>query len=140
MHGTSRADKLWPQEHWIALGRRVIAAGWRIALPHAGAAELARAQHLAEEIGPACELWPALGLDALVDRLAATQGAIGVDSGLSHIAVALDLPHVQIYNFPTAWRTGPQATHGHLHQVSSEGDPTPTVDAVWNAWQQVRPS
>jgi hypothetical protein len=34
-------------------------------------------------------------------------GAIGVDSGLSHIAVALDLPHVQIYNFDTAWRTGP---------------------------------
>ena len=39
-------------------------------------------------------------------------GAIGVDSGPSHIAVALGLPHVQIYNFPTAWRTGPQARHG----------------------------
>ena len=25
----------------------------------------------------------------------------------THIAVALDLPHVQIYNFDTAWRTGP---------------------------------
>ena len=26
--------------------------------------------------------------------------------GLSHIAVALGLPHVQLYNFPTSWRTG----------------------------------
>ena len=137
VHGTSRDDKLWPQEHWIALGRRATAAGWRIALPHAGEVELARAQQLAAAIGPDCELWPAMGLDALVDRLAATQGAIGVDSGLSHIAVALALPHVQIYNFPTAWRTGPQAAHGHVHQVSIEGHPTPTVDAVWNAWLQV---
>jgi 3-deoxy-D-manno-octulosonic-acid transferase len=39
--------------------------------------------------------------------LAALRGVVGVDSGLSHIAVALDLPHVQIYNFDTAWRTGP---------------------------------
>ena len=63
---------------------------------------------------------------------------IGVDSGLSHIAVALDLPHVQIYNLPTAWRTGPQARHGASHQVSIEARPTPSVDAVWAAWQQVQ--
>jgi len=62
---------------------------------------------------------------------------IGVDSGLSHIAVALDLPHVQIYNFPTAWRTGPQPEHGHRHQVSVQAQPTPSVDAVWDAWLTV---
>jgi heptosyltransferase-1 len=61
---------------------------------------------------------------------------IGVDSGLSHIAVALNLPHVQIYNHPTSWRTGPQAEHGHDHQVSLEGRPCPEVDDVWNAWQR----
>ena len=70
---------------------------------------------------PAAEVWPAMDLGAFIDRLAATGGAIGVDSGPSHIAVALDLPHVQIYNHPTAWRTGPQARHGHRHQVSIEG-------------------
>ena len=62
-----------------------------------------------------------MDLGALVDRLAASAGAIGVDSGPSHIAVALGLPHVQIYNFPTAWRTGPQARHGQRHQVAVEG-------------------
>lgn len=51
------------------------------------------------------DVWPSLGLDAVLDRLALTQGVIGVDSGLSHIAVALDMPHVQLYNHPTAWRT-----------------------------------
>ena len=69
--------------------------------------------------------------------MGAAHGVIGVDSGLSHVAVALDLPHVQIYNFPTSWRTGPQAAHGHAYQVSVEGTPTPAVDTVWNAWRQV---
>lgn len=138
VHGSSRDDKLWPESDWIALGRRLLASGWQIALPQVGALELARAERIAAALGPACSVWPATGLDALVDRFSAAQGVIGVDSGLSHIAVALDRPHVQIYNFPTAWRTGPQPAHGHQHQVSVEaaaGSATPTLDAVWQAWQ-----
>ncbi|HEY2928146.1 lipopolysaccharide heptosyltransferase I [Piscinibacter sp.] len=138
VHGSSRDDKLWPEAHWIAIGRRAIDAGWRIALPQAGEAELARARRLADALGPDSEVWPAMDLDALTDRMGATHGVIGVDSGLSHIAVALDLPHVQLYNFPTAWRTGPQAAHGHRHQRSIEGQPTPALEAVWNAWLDVQ--
>ena len=141
VHGTSRDDKLWPEAAWIETGRRLLAQGLRIALPHAGEVELARAQRLAAALGPDAEVWPAMSLDALVDRFGqgrrGVAGVIGVDSGLSHIAVALDLPHVQIYNFPTAWRTGPQPAHGHHHQVSVQAQPTPSVDAVWNAWLQV---
>lgn len=138
VHGSSRDDKLWPEASWIELAQRAIAQGWRIALPHAGADELERAQRIAGALGDAAQVWPAMGLDALVDRLGVTQGVIGVDSGLSHIAVALNLPHVQIYNWPTAWRTGPQLAHGHRHQVSVEAQPTPSIEAVWNAWTQVR--
>ena len=146
VHGTSRDDKLWPEASWIALGQRAIAEGWRIALPQAGAIEFERAQRIASALGghgpEAASVWPAMGLDALVDRMGATQGVVGVDSGLSHIAVALDLPHVQVYNWPTAWRTGPQAAHGHRHQVSVESperaQPAPSLDAVWGAWTQVR--
>lgn len=152
VHGSSRDDKLWPEADWIALGRRLVALGWRIALPQAGEAEAARARRIAGAInrgdqgdgggvvascGEAATVWPAMALDALVDRLGAAQAVIGVDSGLSHIAVALDRPHLQLYNFPTAWRTGPQAAHGHRHQVSLQGDPVPTLDAVWQAWQGV---
>ncbi len=137
IHGSSRADKLWPEASWIELGRRAIAAGWRIALPHAGAAELARAQRIAAALNEQAVVWPALPLDALLDRMARVQGAIGVDSGPSHIAVALNLPHVQLYNFPTAWRTGPQPGHGHRHQVAVEGRPAPSLQVVWNAWLEV---
>ena len=138
VHGSSRADKLWPESCWVDLGHRMVASGFDVALPHAGAEELARAQRLADTLGPHAIVWPAMALDALVDRMGATQGVIGVDSGLSHIATALNLPHVQLYNFPTAWRTGPLPAHGHRHQVAIERDPTPEVDLVWATWQVVR--
>jgi heptosyltransferase-1 len=140
VHGTSRDDKLWPEASWIDVGRRALRDGWRIALPQSDAAELARAQRIAGALGDGCDVWPAMDLDAVTDRLGAAHGVIGVDSGLSHIAVALNLPHVQIYNFPTAWRTGPQVQHGHRHQVAVEAQPTPDVDAVWNAWRAVQES
>lgn len=134
VHGTSREDKCWPQAHWIALGRLLVAQGYGIGLPHGSDAERARSEALADAIGPAAQVWPRLDLGALADRLAGCAGVIGVDSGLSHIAVALDLPHVQIYNFDTAWRTGPSTAR----QRSVFASPQPPLAAVWDAWEQAR--
>ena len=82
-----------------------------------------------------------MGLDALTDTMAHCAGVIGVDSGLSHIAVALGLPHVQIYNFDTAWRTGPLATDPAadkaVQQVSVFATPQPSPQAVWQAWESL---
>jgi heptosyltransferase I len=47
VHGTSRDDKLWPETRWVDLGRRAVAAGWRIAMPHAGTTEFQRAHRIA---------------------------------------------------------------------------------------------
>jgi heptosyltransferase I len=135
IHGTSRDDKCWPEPHWLELGRRLLASGCSIGLPHGDDAERERAERLAAALGAAAQVWPRVDLGQLTDRLAACAGVVGVDSGLSHVAVALDLPHVQIYNFETAWRTGPMAEA--RRQTSVSAAPTPSVDAVWHAWQQV---
>ena len=131
VHGTSRADKEWPAAHWVALGQRLQQAGFTLALPHGSDAEQAHGAWLAEQL-PGAVVWPRLSLDDLTQRMAACSGVVGVDSGLSHIAVALDLPHVQIYNFNTAWRTGPE---GVVHQCSVVNTSVPSVDEVWQAWQ-----
>jgi heptosyltransferase-1 len=138
VHGTSRADKEWPLDQWITLGRRLHAAGYPIALAHGNPHELATSQAIADALNSATAdaalVLPLLPLDALTEELAHCAGVIGVDSGVSHIAVALDLPHVQIYNFDTAWRTGPgNAGHGG-RQVSVFAQPAPTVETVWQAW------
>ena len=145
VHGTSRADKMWPLTHWAELGRRFLAAGFELVLPHGNPPELAMSHAIRHAIcgdvsqGSASTaarvlVLPALSLDQLTAELALSVGVIGVDSGVSHIAVALDLPHVQIYNFDTAWRTGPSATDCRGRQRSVFASPTPEVDAVWQAW------
>lgn len=133
VHGTSRADKQWPESCWVALGRRLNASGYAVALPHGSDDEQQRSEAIARQLSNAV-VWPRLGLDPLTDAMAASAGVVGVDSGLSHIAVALNLPHVQIYNFDTAWRTGPQSS---VRQRSVYAQPAPGVDAVWQAWLDV---
>ncbi|QKO20811.1 lipopolysaccharide heptosyltransferase I [Rhodoferax sp. BAB1] len=136
VHGTSRVDKQWPATHWLALAQRLDAAGYDVALPHGTNEEQQRSEALARQM-PHAVVWPRLALDALTDALASCAGVIGVDSGLSHIAVALDLPHVQLYNFDTAWRTGPV---DRARQRCVYAPPAPTVEAVWSAWRQVQPA
>jgi len=133
VHGTSRADKQWPLASWVALGQQLNHSGFTVALAHGSAAEKATSEAIAKQLNDAW-VWPAMGLDALTDTMARCAGVIGVDSGLSHIAVALGLPHVQIYNFDTAWRTGPPSTNA-ARQVSVYAAPWPEVDAVWQAWE-----
>lgn len=138
-HGSSREDKLWPVKHWVALGQRLNAQGFSIALAHGSDAEEQRSKSIAHQL-PNAQILPRLDLEALLDVLGSSAGVVGVDSGLSHMAVALDLPHVQIYNFDTAWRTGPVAMNDSAlkaKQLSVFAQPTPSVDAVWQAWLAV---
>jgi heptosyltransferase-1 len=137
IHGTSRADKQWPVQFWVELGRRLNHAGFAVALAHGNAAEKATSEAIAEQLDDAW-VWPAMELDALTDTMARCAGVVGVDSGPSHIAVALGLPHVQIYNCDTAWRTGPQNELAEqTHQLSVTGFPQPGVEEVWQAWESL---
>lgn len=148
IHGSSRNDKCWNEAHWVQLGKQLQAQGYAIALLHGSDEEEQRSVRLAGALGSAApvlsspeaaqggavQVWPRMPLDALTDRLALCAGAIGVDSGLSHVAVALDLPHVQLYNFDTAWRTGPIDLPCQCSVFAQQG---PTVQQVWDAWCQV---
>ena len=129
-HGTAKQTKTWPTASWVELGRRLNAAGFCVALPHGSSAERALSEAMAAQLDDAW-VWPGMGLDTLVDTMAGCAGLIGLDTGLSHIAVALGLRHVQIYRIDNAWRSG---VH-NARQVSVYADPMPGVDAVWQAWQ-----
>ena len=134
VHGTTRSDNEWSEAAWAEVGRRLVAAGFRVVLPQAGAAEAARVARLAGAIGASADALPPMPLDALARHMSASAGVIGVDSGLSHLAVALDLCHVQIFSQPRVWRAGPV---GCAYQVPVGGDAAPRIDEVWSAWQQV---
>jgi len=90
---TSRADKLWPEERWIELGRGLRAPA---ILPWGSEAERARAQRIALEIG-ATVLPKTLQLDELARLFVAARSVVGLDTGLTHLAAALGVPTVGIY-------------------------------------------
>ena len=133
-HGTTRADNAWPMAHWQALAQRFLAQGWTLAVPQANDSEAQWAAQLQSILGPACQVWPRMGLADLRDRMAQCSGVIGVDSGLGHLAVALDLPTVIIFSQPRVARAGPV---GRAHQTAVGGDHVPDAPAVWAAWQSV---
>jgi heptosyltransferase-1 len=133
-HGTTRDDNLWPLPMWLELGQQLVAEGYEVWIPRAGERETAFAHDLAAQVGAQARVLPPMGLPELWHTMALATGVIGVDSGVSHMAVSLNLPHVQIFSQDRAWRAGPV---GCAHQVAVGGAHSPTADEVWQAWQQV---
>lgn len=96
LHATSRDSKLWPEAHWVALGRHYADAGLTMLMPWASMAEKARAERIAAQV-PQAQVLPKLPLQPLAAVMQHAQFAVGVDTGLSHLAAALDVPVVALY-------------------------------------------
>ncbi len=101
-HGTARAEKLWPEEHWIELARLAAGDGYTVWLPWGSEPERERAERIAAAEGGARVL-PRLDLLGLAGMLLEVQGAVAVDTGLAHLGAALDVPTVSLYG-PTDTR------------------------------------
>lgn len=131
-HGTTRADNEWPEQDWTELARRLAGSGFEVLLPQASPAEQQLAERIAAAVPDGVRALPRMGLAELLDTLSHCSGLVGVDSGVSHMGVALDLPVVQVFSQPRAWRAGPL---GREHQRAVGGDAAPDLDTVWTAWQ-----
>lgn len=121
LHATSRDDKLWAEPNWVTLGRQLHQAGMRAVLPWGNETEKARAERLCTAI-PGALCAPRLKLDEAACMLARARAAIGVDTGLSHLAVALGTPTVGIY---TATEPGLTGLHGGENAVNLGGKGVP---------------
>lgn len=97
-HSVSRADRGWADANWIDLGLALAARGYGIELPWGSAEEKQRSERLAAAIGPgSCIIPPLLSMVEWVDRLASVAFAVGVDSGLTHLAAATGTPCIAIF-------------------------------------------
>ncbi len=129
LHGSSRNSKLWPTAHWIALCNALAQDGLQVLLPWASKAEQLRAQHIAQACGNANVL-SACNLQQLAHIIAQAKLAIGVDTGLAHLAVALNIPTIGIYTDTDPEKTG-LYTPGNPKVVNLGGiAQIPTVQAV----------
>jgi heptosyltransferase I len=129
LHATSRDSKLWPEDHWVALGQYYAAQGLQMWLPWASASEQARAERIAAQVPQALVL-PKLSLQQLAAQMPQARFAVGVDTGLSHLAAALDIPVVAIYTDTEPAFTGvAEGRRAPAVNLGGKGK-VPTVEAV----------
>ena len=107
VHGTSRADKLWPDAHWRRLIEAFAASGFAVVLPWGSDAERARSERYAAGVANAhVPPPPRQTLPALAGLLARAELAVGVDTGLVHLAAALGTPTVSLFVATDPMRCG----------------------------------
>jgi heptosyltransferase-1 len=126
LHATSRDSKLWPEVHWIALGRSLAETGMALVLPWGNGKEHQRALRLADHI-PGAVVLPRLRLSELAAIIAGGRVAVGVDTGLVHLAVALGIPTVAIYTDTDPGLTGtcPGLDHPSINLGGAGQIPSP---------------
>ena len=144
VHSASRANKLWVEEYWCQLAEKVISLGVQVFFPWGGDLERKRADRLVINIDKRAKSINK-GKAIVLDKLTLTQIAqvfvgaeavISVDTGLSHIAAALDIPLVSMYSV-----TNPESVGAYGNNVvnlisnqllkSNKNMPVITPQQVW---------
>ncbi|MEQ8953828.1 MAG: lipopolysaccharide heptosyltransferase I [Gammaproteobacteria bacterium] len=96
LHGTTWSTKHWPEYYWRQLAHIAADAGYDVLLPWGDEEEKHRAQFIAQGIGSA-KVLSKLDLSGLAGQIIQAKGVIGVDTGLGHLAAALNKPTVSLY-------------------------------------------
>jgi heptosyltransferase-1 len=101
-HGTARDAKKWSRANWVATGQAL--APMPVLLPWGSPSELEEAKSIASGI-PHARVLPKLSMMDAVLVAQHARVAIGVDTGLTHIAAAFVRPTVEIYCDSPKWKT-----------------------------------
>lgn len=104
LHGTTWASKRWPEACWTQLAEQARREGFEPLLPSGNADERALAERVAEASGG--RALPPSTLSELAQILRESAGVIACDTGLAHLAAALDVPAVALYGPTRADLTG----------------------------------
>lgn len=148
LHGTTWDTKLWPEENWVELSQKFLEQGLGIVLPWGNEEERIRALRIAENVKKALKFNQAwlnlavkppifvpeeiLSLNDMARCLKFAKQVISVDTGLSHVAAALDAPMVVLYRVTDPFKVGalgqnvkhlesPRASH-YIKQFTKESE------------------
>jgi heptosyltransferase-1 len=137
LHATSGSAKLWPEHQWVELGDHLHHRGLQLVLPWGSEVERRRSEHIAEHLEHAI-VPPRLSLREAAGLLGRAKVVFGVDTGLTHLSVALGTPTIGIY-----CATDPAATglYGSASAVNVGGkNAPPPAAAVISAWRNPQPA
>ncbi|MBK5008795.1 lipopolysaccharide heptosyltransferase I [Pseudomonas sp. S60] len=116
LHGTTWATKHWPEAYWRELAERMGRRRLEVRLPWGNPAEKARAERIAQGLNN-CQVLPKLNLAGVARVLAAAKACVAVDTGLGHLAAALDVPTLSLFGPTNPGLTGAYG-RTQVHQAS----------------------
>ena len=103
-HATARAAKRWDVASWAQVARMLNVRGMPVLLPWGSESERQAAQQLAQQM-PNAQVLPKLSMMDAVLLAQRAALAIGVDTGLTHIAAAYNRPTIELYCDSPRWKT-----------------------------------
>ncbi|KHL74661.1 ADP-heptose--LPS heptosyltransferase [Pseudomonas putida] len=116
LHGTTWATKHWPEAYWRELAERLGRSRLQVCLPWGNPAEKDRAERIAQGLNN-CQVLPKLNLAGVARVLAAAKACVAVDTGLGHLAAALDVPTISLFGPTNPGLTGAYG-RVQVHQAS----------------------
>jgi len=97
LHGTTWNSKYWPEKSWMELISLLAQNGCDCFLPWGNEVEYQRANRLLASGGNHAHVLPKLSLTELMDVLLHARAFFSVESGIGHLAAALELPGVMLH-------------------------------------------
>ncbi len=109
LHGTTWPTKYWPEEHWVLLAEQLqqqYEGRLTIVYPWGNAEEKARSERLKGKNRQGWVPENKMSLNEVAICLKYASFVVSVDTGLSHVAAALDVPMVVLYRVTDPKKVG----------------------------------
>lgn len=117
-HGTTWPSKHWNDDYWLELANLATNHGYTVGITWGNLQEQQRAQYLANKINK-IKLIPKTNLTQLAQELAQAKAVVGVDTGLAHLAAALNIPSITLYGATQPGLTGTMGQQ-QIHLLSPQ--------------------
>jgi heptosyltransferase-2 len=114
--------KQWPLEHFATLARELMAQGKQVWVL-GSSKDVAAGEAIAQQAAGVVNLCGRTQLVDVVDLLALCEAAVSNDSGLMHIAAALDVPTIALYGSSTPAHTPPLSAKAQVVYLGLECSP-----------------
>jgi len=104
--GTSWITKLWSTQHWQTLAAMAIEHGYQVEVIWGSAAEQLIADTIIAQCPQATRPQGRLSITTIAEKLVAAAAVIGLDTGFSHLAGALETPTISLYGATSPTKVG----------------------------------
>ncbi len=137
LHATSRADKQWRVVNWLELGEYFNSIGMACILPWGSDAEHVQSALLSKGIASSI-IPPRLTIREIAALLSGARIVVGVDTGIAHLAAALNVPIVAIFcasdpALTGVYTSGPATNLGNYGAPPSIAETIATVERLLSA-------